>query len=64
MNKAWFERVRELFELGRVQTRPTGHPLITMDIMKPRMALDYICGTATLYEVFLWNSLYCLTTST
>lgn len=29
-----------------------------------RMALDYISGTATLYEVFLWNSLYCLTTST
>lgn len=29
-----------------------------------RMALDYISGTASLYEVFLWNSLYCLTTST
>lgn len=29
-----------------------------------RMALDYISGTATLYEVFLRNSLYCLTTST
>lgn len=26
-------------------------------------ALDYISGTATLYEVFLWNSLYCLTST-
>lgn len=56
--------MRGLFEPSYVETCPAGRSRSPWTLWSLRRALDYISATATRYEGFHWNSLYCLTTST
>lgn len=62
--KRCFREWESCLNLAMSRHVPLANPRSPRTLWSQRMALDYISGTATLYEVFLWNSLYCLTTST